>query len=175
MTRHRLPYVLCVLAALAFSFAGPARADDFEVSFGIEPGGPPAEYDGRDLDAGLFAGFGVRFSELWTGEVRWLTQDGDAIDVDTLHFGVRRHLPNGSAWTPFAQGGLHYADRSVHAGRGLRDEDGDFGVFAGGGVDWKANDTLSLRFDGRLLLYDSDTSGGLESDVDLTAGVVFRF
>jgi len=47
MTRHSVPYVLCALAALALSFAGPARAEDFEVSFGVEPGGANS-FDAQD-------------------------------------------------------------------------------------------------------------------------------
>ena len=175
MTKRTLP-LLVATAALALA-AATARAESFEVSLGLEPGGALSEYDGFDLDAGVFLGVGVPITADWKGELRLLAHDGDRLDVNTWQLGARTYFPTGVEWKPFAQGGLHYATRDYHPQGNFadRDDDGDFGVFAGGGVDWNATPRFALRFDGRLALYDSDFSGGLETDVDLTAGAVFRF
>jgi len=191
MTRHTFPLVLCALAALVLSTALPARADGYEVSLGIEPEGAFSEYSGLDVDAGLFVGFAAAVADDWSVELRWLSQDRaflsfDSVDLDTWQLGARRHFVGSGDWKPFVHGGLHYGRLNERRGRvcvrGIvgpcppeRRTSDDLGVYAGGGVDWQFLPSWAVRFDGRLVVYASERTGDLEDDVDLTAGVVFRF
>ena len=49
------------------------------------------------------------------------------------------------------------------------------GLFAGGGVDWQLSGWFALRFEGRLLVYDSELYDDIETDPGLLVGAVFRF
>lgn len=188
-TRSTRLFLLPILLAgvLAFAARAAAAGDAFEFGLGLEPDGPPSDYSGIDLDAGLFASFGWRFDEPWTLELRVMDQDGSRVDLTSWQAGLRYHLPAAVDWVPFVQGGVHYGDVAarnevVCLARGIRGpcpplsaSYEDLGVWAGGGVDWRFDPRFALRLDGRLVAYDSDLTGDLETDVDLTAGVVFRF
>ena len=184
---RQAPYAFVFAFGLALAAAPGARAEGFEVSLGLEPDGPTSEYDGVDLDAGFYLGFGGRFDERWSGEIRVLDQDGRRIDLTSWQLGARYALPSGSEWKPFVQAGAHFGDLEarnevVCSRRGirgpcpaLRESFEDVGIYAGGGVDWNFAPQFALRFDGRLLVFDSELTDDLETEADVTAGVVFRF
>jgi len=57
----------------------------------------------------------------------------------------------------------------------MRQDEEAVGPMVGGGVDWHWTEAAALRFDGRLSVYDSDLTGSVEEDLDLSLGLVFRF
>ena len=173
-----------VVLILACTASAAAQNPDFEVSAFLEPAGSYSDYHGFDLDTGLGAGVGWRFSPHWTAEGRFLLWDGDFADAETYQLGLRyAFLDPGARWRPFLTGGLHLGQTDLRhevvcVSAPCADNEQsveDTGLFAGGGVDWQLSDWFALRFEGRVQVYDSELSDDIEEDVDVTAGVVFRF
>jgi hypothetical protein len=109
----------------------------------------------------------------------------ESLRLDTYQLGLRRSFALASSWHPFVQLGAHYQSGDIETvvfcesvigpcptQRSSRDEPG---LFVGGGVDWDFARRAALRFDGRLVVYDSDATGDNATSSDLTAGLVFRF
>jgi hypothetical protein len=172
--------------ALVLACAFPARAQtaNFEASAFVAPSGSYSDYNGLDLDTGLGGGLAWRFRPHWAIEGRFLQRDGDFADVESYQLGLRYAFLNDDArWRPFVVGGGHLNQGDLRhevvcvTGPCPDREESfdDTGFFAGGGVDWQFNDWFAVRFEGRLLVYDSELYDEIEEDVDLTAGVVFRF
>ena len=181
--RHRLP-LLAFALALASTLPAVGEEKSFEASVFVEPGGSYSDHNGLDIDTGLGAGFGWRFAPHWTAEARFTQNDAESADVKSNQLGLRYAFGDTDArWRPFVAGGLHLGEvelrREVVCVAGpcpdLEQSYDDTGLFAGGGVDWQLNKWFALRFEGRLLVYDSELSDDIEEDLDLNAGVVFRF
>ncbi len=173
-----------VVSLLACAVPALGQGSKLEVSAFVEPAGSYSDYHGFELDTGFGAAIGWRFSSHWTAEGRFLLWDGDLADAETYQLGLRyAFLDPGARWRPFVVGGLHLGQTDLrHEVVCVRapcpdDEQSvdDTGLFAGGGVDWQLSDWFALRFEGRVQVYDSELSDEIEEDVDLTAGVVFRF
>jgi hypothetical protein len=181
-----------VLALALGVLAAPAAAQrPLELSLLVAPGGSYSEVEGFELDStayGLGAGWWV--SERWSLELRGLANDDENrfadFEQETFELGVRRALAGGSGWRPFLQAGARYrsseAEYQVVCVASvqfpcppLQSNEDDFGPFVGGGVDWLIHRTTALRFDGRLFAYDSEVTGGIETDAGVTVGLVFRF
>lgn len=181
--RHRLPLFACALA-LACALPAAGQEEGFEVSAFVGPGGSYSDYNGFDLDTGLGAGFGWRFAPHWTAEARFILNDARFAEAESYQLGLRYAFGDPDArWRPFAAAGLHHQQTDlqrpvvcVNAPCPRTEESfEDTGLFAGGGADWQILRWFALRFEGRLAVYDSDLSGDVEEDIDLTAGVVVRF
>jgi opacity protein-like surface antigen len=181
----RSQFSLCVVA-LALACALPAFGEEaqFEVSAFVEPGASYSDYHGFDLDTGLGAGLGWRFAPHWTAEARLLRFDAEFADAENYELGLRYAFGEADArWRPFVVGGIHHQQSDLRyevvcvTGPCPDREESydDTGLFAGGGVDWQLSDWFALRFEGRLAVYDSELTDDLEEELDLTAGVVFRF
>lgn len=182
--RHRLPLVAVALA-LACVLPAVGQEDAFEVSLFVEPGGSYSDHNGLDIDTGLGAGFGWRFAPHWTAEARFTQNDAESYaDIESYQLGLRYAFGDTDArWRPFVVGGVHLGQvelrREVVCVAGpcpdLEQSFDETGLFAGGGVDWQLNGWFALRFEGRLLIYDSELYDDIEEDADLLVGAVFRF
>ena len=180
--RHRLPLVA---VALALACVLPAVGQEaFEVSLFVEPGGSYSDHNGLDIDTGLGAGFGWRFAPHWTAEARFTLYDPESGDAESYQLGLRYAFGDTDArWRPFVVGGVHLGQvelrREVVCVAGpcpdLEQSFDETGLFAGGGVDWQLSGWFALRFEGRLLIYDSELYDDIEEDIDVLAGAVFRF
>ena len=183
--RLRLP--LCAVALiLTCAFPAVGQEKSFEASVFVEPGGSYSEDDGLDLDTGLGvgAGFGWRFAPHWTAEARFTLYDPESGDAESYQLGLRYAFGDTDArWRPFVAGGVHLGQRELRrevvcvAGPcpDLEQSFDETGLFLGGGVDWQLNGWFALRFEGRLLIYDSELYDDIEEDIDVLAGAVFRF
>lgn len=170
--------------------AAPALGQDepIELSLLAAPGGAYAESEGFELDSAWGAGLGFGFARDWQVEVRALFADSDTqfeeFEQRSFELGLRRFLGS-ETWRPFLLAGARFRESEVSREvvcieiqapcppEVERRE--EVGPFVGAGVDWELASWFALRADGRLNFYDSDVSGDVESDVDLTVGAVFRF
>lgn len=191
MRASTLGLALSLLAAI-FATAPTLSAQEhpFELSVVLEPGGSYSDYEGFDLDLGYGVGLGWAFSDAWSAELRWLGRESDSrfsdLDLDTYQLGVRRTFAAGSAWRPFVELGAHYQSAEIEFEvvcidpirdpcPPMRSSPEELGAFVGGGADWYFSRRAALRLDGRVAVYDSDSSGDTEDSIDLTAGIVLRF
>jgi hypothetical protein len=181
--RQQLPLCAVVLL-LACAVPAMGQGSPFEVSAFVAPSGSYSDYNGLDLDTGFGAGLAWRFSSRWAVEGRFLQRDGRSVDVESYQLGLRyAFLEEDARWRPFVVAGAHLNQADLRhevvcvSGPCPDREESfdDTGLFAGGGVDWQLNDWFAVRFEGRLLVYDSELYDKIEEDVDLTAGAVFRF
>lgn len=188
MFRHHLS-IAVLSAALLAPLPLAASEPGFELSLVAAPSASYSDYDGFEFDTGLGLGLGWAFSERWSVELRGLWRESDRfgdfeqLDHQTFDLGLRRHFLPGSSWQPFLQAGASLQRAEVvrevvctvpivsPCPPEVEDRD-DVGGFVGGGVDWNFSRRAALRFDGRLILLDSDAGG---ERVDATAGLVFRF
>lgn len=179
--RLSLPAVALLLAC-----AVPALGQDsnFEISAFFAPSGSYSDHNGLDFETGLGAGLAWRFSPHWAAEGRFLVRDGDFADAESYQLGLRyAFLADSARWRPFVAGGLHlgqtdFEHEVVCVRAPCSDQEqslDDTGVYAGGGVDWQLNDWFAVRFEGRLMVYDSELYDEIEEDADLLVGVAFRF
>jgi hypothetical protein len=174
---------ICACATALATAAAAGQAERFELSVVAEPGASYSDYEGFDVDLGFGVGVGWLLAEPWSVELRGLFAEGDVVDVETFQLGLRRGFPGAGAWRPFVQAGLHFQRSELEIEvfciqapcPPLEERHEDFGVYAGGGVDWGFARRAALRLDGRLAVYDSGRSGGTEDTLDVTAGLVVRF
>jgi hypothetical protein len=175
---------------LPFLVAAPALGQDepIELSLLAAPGGAYSESEGFELETAWGAGLGFGFARDWQVEVRALLAEDDlafeSFEQRSFELGLRRFFDAG-AWHPFVQAGARFREAEVSRQvvctqfaepcPPLEEQREEFGPFVGGGVDLDLARWFALRADGRLNLYESDATGDVENDVDLTVGAVFRF
>jgi hypothetical protein len=190
VSRPRARRVAVALAAfIAFAAASAASEHGLEVFVVVEPAASYSDFEGFDFDPGLGLGAGWEIGRGWWAELRALLTDADRrgaeAEVTSWQLGARRFFATGSAWEPFVAFGGHYQEREVEREvvcvdvrapcPPRREEQEDLGGFLGGGVDWRFAGRLALRLEGRVALYDSESSGDVESATDVTAGLTYRF
>lgn len=189
--RRTAPVALAAALVGALAAATAARADDaYELALVFAPSASYSDFAGVEVDSAYGLGLGWAWSEVWGIELRGLYSDDDGpftrYEQRSFELGLRRAFLPAAAWRPYALAGARYRDARWEADvicvqqvgapcDPLRQDDEAVGPMVGGGVDWHWTEAAALRFDGRLSVYDSDLTGSVEEDLDLSLGLVFRF
>jgi hypothetical protein len=186
--RRRIRAFAWILLPILATAPAPAQGDAVELSVLAAPGGAYSESEGFELETAYGAGLGFGFAEAWQVEVRALTAEDElefeSFEQRSFELGLRRFFAAGT-WRPFLQAGARFREAEVSRQvvctdittpcPALTEQREEVGPFVGGGVDLDLARWLALRADGRFNVYESDATGDVESDVDLTLGAVFRF
>jgi hypothetical protein len=185
---RRLRTYSWILLPILVSAPALGQAEPVELSLLAAPGGAYSESEGFELDSAYGVGLGFGFATDWQVEVRALLADSDRqfeeFEQRSFELGLRRFLGS-DTWRPFLQAGARFRESEVSRDVVCIEIQGpcppeveqreEFGPFVGAGVDLELASWFALRGDGRLNFYDSDATGDVENDVDLTVGAVFRF